>query len=122
MSRGDTQALGLWGEEQVAAFLEQKGAQIVARRFRCRYGELDLIAQLPGYLCFVEVKLRKDDRFAKAREFVTYQKQQKLRLAAQTYLMEHPTELQPRFDVAELYAPRGMTAEGLQILYWENAF
>ncbi len=122
MSRADTHALGLWGEAQVAAWLEARGALILERRWRCPYGELDLIAEQMGILCLVEVKLRKNDRFASAREFVTRSKQGKLRLAAEAYLQERPTHLQPRFDVAEVYAPAGLETKHPRIIYWENAF
>ena len=91
-------------------------------RWRCRFGELDLVAERGGYLCFVEVKLRKNDAFAPARAFVTVTKQHKLKITAEYYLAEHPTELQPRFDVAEVYAPQGRHTRAPEILYWENAF
>lgn len=122
MSRADTNALGKWGEEQVALWLEARGAVIVQRRWRCQYGELDLVAQWGGYLCLVEVKLRRSDRFAPARAFVTAKKQERLRLAASLYLAETATQLQPRFDVAEVYAPQGTDTKTPQIIYWENAF
>lgn len=122
MSRADTNALGLWGEAQVAGYLKEQGHGILALRWRCPFGELDLVTEAGDYLCFVEVKLRKDDRFAPARTFVTTGKQQKLRLAAQQYLIEHPSGLQPRFDVAEVYAPLGVETKNPRIIYWENAF
>ena len=50
---------GEWGEAQAAAFLAQKGARILARNYRTRFGELDLIAELGGVLLFVEVKTEK---------------------------------------------------------------
>ena len=114
--------LGQWGEEQVAEKLLQDGWTIVARNFRCRMGELDLVAENRTFLAFVEVKLRKDDRFGSACEAVTTSKQQKLRTAAQYYLLSHPTRLQPRFDVAEVYAPQGVHTEQPIIYYIENAF
>ena len=114
--------LGQWGEEQVAEKLRRDGWTIVARNFRCRMGELDLVAKNSTFLAFVEVKLRKDDRFGLACEAVTASKQRKLRVAAQYYLMRHPTGLQPRFDVAEVYAPQGVRTETPDIYYIENAF
>ena len=59
---------------------------------------------------------------AQAREFVDGRKQHRLRLAAQLYLAQHPTALQPRFDVAEVYAPQGTATKNPEIRYWENAF
>lgn len=67
------------------------------------------------FLCFVEVKLRKDGRVAQAREFVDRRKQEKLRTTAQLYLAEHPTQLQPRFDVVEIYAPQGLATRAPEI-------
>jgi putative endonuclease len=119
---GDRSALGLWGEQQAAQRLEQDGYRILARRFRCREGEIDLVAAKGAFLCFVEVKLRKNDRMGQAREFVTRSKQEKLRTAALRYLMEHPSGRQPRFDVVEVYAPQGEQTRRPVIRHWENAF
>lgn len=123
MSGGaNARLLGQWGEEQVAEKLRRDGWTIVVRNFRCRFGELDLVAKNRTFLAFVEVKLRKDDRFGSACEAVTASKQRKLRATAQYYLMIHPTKLQPRFDVAEVYAPQGVRTEAPAIYYIENAF
>lgn len=122
MRGGDRSALGLWGEDQAARRLEAAGYRIVARRYRCREGEIDLVAVKDRFLCFVEVKLRKNARMGEAREYVTYRKQQRLRIAAQRYLMEYPTQLQPRFDVVEVYAPQGERTRDPLIRHWENAF
>ena len=123
MSGGaNARLLGQWGEEQVAEKLRRDGWTIAARNFCCRLGELDIVAENKTFLAFVEVKLRKNDRFGSACEAVTTSKQRKLRAAAQYYLMSHPTRLQPRFDVAEVYAPQGVRTETPTIYYIENAF
>lgn len=114
--------LGQWGEEQAAEWLRRRGWRIVGRNFRCRMGEVDIIAADGRYLAFVEVKLRKDGRYGAACEAVTLSKQRKLRTAAEYYLLCHPTRLQPRFDVAEVYAPQGVRTERPDIYYIENAF
>lgn len=119
---GQARLLGQWGEEQVAERLRCGGWAIAARNFRCRMGELDIVAKNGQYLAFVEVKLRKNDQFGSACEAVTPAKQRRLRAAAQFYLMSHPTQLQPRFDVAEVYAPQGIRTEAPDIYYIENAF
>ena len=106
----------------MAEKLRREGWTVVAHNFRCRMGELDLVAENGAFLAFVEVKLRKNDRFGMACEAVTISKQRKLRAAAQYYLMSHPTKLQPRFDVAEVYAPQGVRTEKPDIYYIENAF
>lgn len=119
---GEARQLGQWGEDQVAEKLRREGWTVITRNFRCRMGEIDIIAENGRYLAFVEVKLRKNDRFGAACEAVTPSKRRKLLAAAQYYLMRHPTELQPRFDVAEVYAPQGDHTEKPDISYIENAF
>ena len=118
----DARLLGKWGERLVAETLRKKGWKIVETNYRCRMGEIDLVAEKSGYLAFVEVKLRKSDRFGRAGEAVTREKQRKLRAAAEFYLIEHPTNLQPRFDVAEVYAPKGVNTAAPNISLIENAF
>lgn len=119
---GEARTLGQWGEDRAAEWLQARGWRITARNFRCRMGEIDLIAENGRYLAFVEVKLRKDGSYGAACEAVTPAKQRKLRLTAEFYLLGHPTALQPRFDVAEVYAPRGARTEQPDIYYIENAF
>ena len=119
----NTQSLGAFGEERAARFLRRRGYRIVERNFRCRQGEIDVIARKRDILAFVEVKLRKDERFAEAREFVTRAKQERILTAAQLYLARSPElqELQPRFDVIEVYAPRGEDGP-VTVEHIENAF
>ena len=101
--------LGAWGEQKAAEYLERNGYRITGRNYRCRMGEIDLIARKDAVLTFVEVKLRKNAYHGEAREFVTSSKQHKLILAARHYIMNHPhaEELSLRFDVVEIYAPLG---------------
>lgn len=122
MSGRESGAAGRWGEELAARYLEKQGYSIVARNWRCRFGELDLVAQCRKYLCFVEVKLRRGSAYGSAGEAVTWSKQQKLRAAAELYLVQYPTELQPRFDVVEVHAPQGKDTKAPVIRLLENAF
>jgi putative endonuclease len=115
-------AVGAWGEKQAAAYLRKKHYKIIACGYNCRFGEIDIIASYGAYLVFVEVKLRKSDRFAEAMEFVDYRKQKRLITTASFYLSENPTDLQPRFDVIEIYAPDGSGSKHLQINHLEDAF
>lgn len=116
------QLLGRWGEITVMNDLRDRGWNIVATGYHCRFGEIDIIARNRRFLAFVEVKLRKDAVHGTAAEAVTPAKQQRLRLTAELYLAEHPTRLQPRFDVAEVYAPQGSHTIAPEIHYIENAF
>lgn len=99
--------IGTLGEDIATAFLQKKGYAVIRRNFLCRVGEIDIIAQKGEYLCFVEVKLRRNADYGEAREFVTRSKQKKIILAAKYYLLKNRTELQPRFDVVEVYMPKG---------------
>ena len=119
---GKSDLLGGWGEALAAEYLRRKRYEIVASRYRCRFGEIDLIVKNRRYLVFVEVKLRKNAAFAQAREFVDYRKQQRLRTTASMYLSRYPTSLQPPFDVIEIYAPQGTETKKLIINHLEAAF
>lgn len=83
-------ALGRWGEEQAAAFLQRRGYQILERNARTPYGEIDLLARQGDLLVFVEVKTRSSASYGFPEESVTPAKQAHLLAAAQAYLQEHP--------------------------------
>lgn len=119
-----TTLLGRWGEAQVAEYLHRHGYRLIASGYRCRMGEIDLIARKGKELAFVEVKLRRDAGFAAAREQVTPAKQRRIVAAAKLFLAEHPEcgEYRCRFDVAEVYAPEGMRTAKPEIHYYEHAF
>lgn len=119
---GRNNITGAWGEAIAAQYLAKKRFRIIATEYRCRFGEIDLIVCNKEYLVFVEVKLRKSDKFALAMEHVDEYKQQRLRLTAQMYLSQHPTRLQPRFDVIEIYAPQGVETIKPTITHLEDAF
>lgn len=122
MSGQDSRRKGRWGEELAAKYLRDKGYSISAANWRCRLGEVDLIAEDGTYLCFVEVKLRKNAVYGSAAEFVDRRKQKRLRACAELYLLQHPTDLQPRFDIVEVYAPQGTATDRPEIFHLENAF
>lgn len=114
--------LGNWGEEKAVGFLRRKGYSIVARNFRCRQGEIDIIARRRNIIAFVEVKLRKNADYGAAREFVTYAKRSRIIRTAQLWMSMHEGEYQPRFDVIEIYAPDGMNNRNFTIEHIEDAF
>ena len=113
---------GAWGEVIAAKYLQKKRYKLLASGYRCRFGEIDLIVKNRKYLVFVEVKLRKSADFAAAREFVDSNKQERLRATASMYLSQNPTDLQPRFDVIEIYAPDGALTKKPVITHLEDAF
>lgn len=99
----NTKLAGAAGEAAAAEYLRRKNYKILAMNYRTRYGEIDIIAADGKNLLFVEVKLRRSKRFAEAREQVDRRKQIKLINTAQLWLCENETDLQPRFDVIEVY-------------------
>ena len=119
---GKNNDLGAWGEKLAASYLRKKHYKIIETGYRCRFGEIDIIASSGAYLVFVEVKLRKSDNFAQAMEFVDFRKQSRIITTASVYLAERPTNLQPRFDVIEIYAPQGLQTYSPTINHMEDAF
>ena len=119
---GTSKLSGAWGEAIAAEYLRKKHYKLVAAGCHSRFGEIDLIVQDKKYLVFVEVKLRKTADFATAREYVDRHKQDRLRVTASVYLAQNPTQLQPRFDVIEIYAPEGTETRKPQITHLEDAF
>lgn len=119
---GRNNIAGAWGEERAAEYLRKKHYTLVAAGYYCKFGEIDLIVKDRRYLVFVEVKLRKNARFARALEHVDQKKQDRLRTTAALYLAENPTRLQPRFDVIEIYAPQGIQTPDPEIYHLEDAF
>ena len=98
----EKKSVGAIGEEIVARWYRFKGYKILERNYRLRNFEVDIIAENPKYLCFIEVKTRKTDKFGMPSEAVDYRKRHKIILGAQYYLLKHPTDKQIRFDVAEV--------------------
>ena len=120
---GRSKLSGAWGEAVAAEYLRRKHYQIVAAGYSCKFGEIDLVVQNRKYLIFVEVKLRKNANFAEAMEFVHQKKQARVLSTAQLYIQQHGLEeLQPRFDVIEVYAAEGTKTKKPKIHHLEDAF
>lgn len=118
----DKKLTGRWGEQLAAEYLKKKHWRILGLNYTTRFGEIDVIAATRRYIVFAEVKLRKSSDYGEAREYVTRSKQEKLIKTAAMYLAANPTELQPRFDVIEIYAPEGEKTKNPTIIHIENAF
>ena len=119
---GKNNLTGAWGEALAADYLRKKRYELMAAGYRCRFGEIDLIVKNKKFLVFVEVKLRKNADFAAAREYVDRNKQDRIRVTASMYLSKNPTQLQPRFDIIEIYAPEGAETKAPEIYHMEDAF
>lgn len=101
MSRGDA------AEALAAAFLEERGLKIVARNYRCRFGEIDLIAKSGRTLVFVEVRARTSDAFGGAAGSITPAKRRRLLATARHYLARYGATPACRFDVVLLSGSPG---------------
>lgn len=110
-------SIGSLYEQKAASYLESKGVRILERNFRCRSGEVDLIAKDGKYLVFIEVKYRHLNRGAGgAAEAVDLKKQRIISRVANFYLMFHcrKEDTPCRFDVVAF--------DGEEICWYQNAF
>lgn len=104
----DRQELKRLGEEVAARHLERRGLRVLARNWRIRLGELDLVAQDGPVLVFVEVKARRSDAFVDPSAGVDIRKRHRLRRLAEAYLaLERPDPSPCRFDVVSVVLEQG---------------
>jgi TIGR00252 family protein len=112
-------ALGKTGEDLAVAELERRGYAIVARRWRNRAGEIDIIARDGETLVFVEVKAREDHDFGDAAESVTMRKRRTIVRLAKAYVVEQRWIDRPcRFDVVTIHRDAGRSV----VTVYPNAF
>ena len=97
---------GRHAEELAAAFLHQQGLKLVARNYRCRFGEIDLIARDGKTLVFVEVRMRTSNAFGGAAASITAAKRKKLLRTARHYLSGVARPPACRFDALLISGPR----------------
>ena len=112
----NNRAVGTAYEQIAGRFLEKKGFQILEYNYRCRAGEIDLIARDGRYLVFVEVKYRSDEKAGDPSEAVNWYKQKKICQTASWYLRQKriPEDMPCRFDVVSIL--------GSEIYHIKNAF
>ena len=107
----------------VAAFLRKNGLIISKMNYRSRYGEIDIVAESENRIYFVEVKFRGENYIVSPAEAVDTFKQQKLIKTAKDYIAKaHVEDLQPRFDVAEVFIINENGNKHYRINYIRNAF
>jgi putative endonuclease len=113
------QALGRLGEDLAVAELERRGYAILARRYRTRRGEIDIVARDGETTVFVEVKVKETAEFGTAAEAVTVRKQRRIVAMAVDYLARNRLAGRPcRFDVVAI---DGVGA-GAQLTVYKGAF
>jgi len=86
-------------EDLAAAFLERRGLTILQRNYRCRFGEIDIVARSGAQLVFVEVRARRSEAFGGAAGSITAAKRRRLVATARHYLATHRVDRACRFDV-----------------------
>lgn len=97
------QALGLEGETRACHALDRRGYRVLARRYRTRHGEIDIVARHHAAIVFVEVKTRRGRAFGDPAAAVTWQKQRRLVAMAADYLARHHlARAAVRFDVVSV--------------------
>lgn len=102
---------GVEGEDVALRYLEDKGYQVVCKNFRCKQGEIDIVAKGSGYIVFIEVKTRSSYKYGEAKEAVNGRKQKHIYEAAKYYLYKNKMEeCYTRIDVIEVYMIGGKTS------------
>jgi len=119
MSDDTRQFLGKTGEDLACAELERRGYAITARRYRSRFGEIDIVATCGDEIVFVEVKARAGDDFGGGAAAVTTWKQRRIAQMAVDYLTRHRLHDRPcRFDVVTVDVKDGQA----KVVVYERAF
>ncbi len=114
---------GKFGEDYTADYLINKGLEIIARNFRRKGGELDIVALDGKMLVVVEVKSRKFGSLTDGLDAMTYQKRRNIIRIAQRFIDETDVEFdEMRFDVAELTLTTEKIPRVLDFSYYEDAF
>jgi putative endonuclease len=112
----DRRALGAHGEALAARWYGERGYVVLARNWRCRHGEIDLVLGRPGLVVFCEVKARTTTAFGSGAEAVTARKQGRLRrLAAEWLAAAEHGSVDVRFDVAVVH--RGVELEVVEAAF-----
>ncbi len=114
---------GKFGEDYTAEYLMNNGYEIIARNFRRRGGELDIVALKGGVLTVVEVKTRKFGSLTEGIDAITHTKKKNIILTAVKFLQENEPEYsEMRFDVAEIVVTTEENPRILEFNYFEDAF
>ena len=129
MSTTDRQRLGRLGEDAVTLRYAHAGYTLVGRNVRQFPNEIDLVMQNETHLVFIEVKTRHAvpgvrSKYGRPADAVNQTKKAHVVEAAKAYLREHPTKLQPRIDVAEVYVTKRADGTDVitKVLIFPNAF
>lgn len=101
-------SLGKRGEGAACGFLKERGYEILEKNYKCKIGEIDLIARRRGRLAFIEIKTRTSTQFGTPQEAVNLRKQEKILKVAQWYMKEKKlAKIQVAFDVVAVLWEKG---------------
>jgi putative endonuclease len=109
---------GKEGEDKAAAYLKEKGYEILVRNYRHRHSEIDIIAKKDKMLLFIEVKTRTNVSFGMPEEFVDYAKAKLIMRAAEHYIFDTDWQFDIRFDIVAVVINQNET----KIRHVEDAF
>ena len=95
--------LGNAGENLAVKYLKKQGYKILHKNFKCKFGEVDIIAQVGDTVCFIEVKTRNSNTFGAPCEAVTPERQRRYKNCAKFYYANRQINFNIRFDIIEVY-------------------
>lgn len=113
-------SLGSLGEEIAEDFLTRKGYKILEKNYRCREGEIDIVAEKDKEIVFVEVRTRKGKGYGIPEETITEKKKEKMKTVALHYLATHP-KVSPSWRIDFIAIEMGKKGEILRIELIEGA-
>lgn len=111
------QKVGQWGEERAAAYLSQRGYEVISRNARTPYGEIDIIARQSGITVFIEVKTLTSSKDFYPEQNVTARKREHMLACAECYAAEHAID-HWQIDVIAVEGKQGLEPK---ITHFENA-
>ena len=110
--------IGRKGEDIASTYLLSKGYEVLEKNYRYKRAEIDIIARIGNDIAFVEVKTRTGEQFGYPEEAVAVVKKKKMKEAAENYLIENPSNLEPRFDIISI----SLKGTKQEIQHIEDAF
>lgn len=113
--------LGAYGEQAAISYLERQGYKILQKNYRCKLGEIDIIAADGDTMAFIEVKTRRSEKFGQPCDSVNYRKQNQIVKTAMCYISQRNlTDWMSRFDVVEVLMGADEDIKSIRLI--QNAF
>ncbi|MGO0122564.1 YraN family protein [Desulfothermobacter acidiphilus] len=115
----ENRARGKQAEELAVAYLQRAGWQILERNFRCRWGEIDLVAREGDTVVFVEVRSRSNLAFGSPEESIGWHKRERMKKAVRYFIGRYGREFPCRFDVIAIVWDKA-TGKMASLRHWRN--